>query len=350
MRIRNIQRFTAVVVMAVTLLAFLCAVIYIAGNVSAGASAASAPESTRGKTVEEMLGASGEQEAPVYWNGKWYRRAADREAYLFIGVDNRGTTEDAKEQRGGGQSDVLLLLVIDHADASFRVLQLDRDTMTNVCVLGADGSVLDTKYLQLEFAHTYGDGMEKSSENTVRAVSDLLYGVTIDGYASLLMDSIPILNDMVGGVTVTIEDNLASIDATLIQGQTITLMGEHAMHFVHARRDVGDGSNTARMHRHRTYLRGFEQQLRASMADDPEFVLKLYASLRDYLVSDISSGVLSRVAQQCLQYENGGTLTLEGESRLGEKLMEFYPDEDALHEIVLDLFYEEAPEEVNSGE
>ena len=346
MKTRNTQRFAAILVATVTLLALLCAAVYVAGN----ASAASVPESTRGKTVEEMLGASDEQEAPVYWNGKWYRRAADREAYLFIGVDNRGTTEAAKEQGGGGQSDVLLLLVIDHADASFRVLQFDRDTMTNVPVLNVGGEVVGSRYMQLALSHSYGDGMEQSGENTVRAVSNLLYGVPIDGYASLLMDSIPILNDMVGGVTVTVEDDLTSVDAALVQGETVTLMGEHAMHFVHARRDVGDGTNIARMRRHRTYLRGFEQQLRASMADDPEFVLKLYASLKDYLVTDISSGVLSRAAQQCLQYENGGTLTIEGESRQGEKLMEFYPDEDALRELVLDLFYEEVSGSEISGE
>lgn len=350
MRTKNTQRFAAVLIAAVTLLALLCAMVYFAGIAGASAGAASVPESTRGKTVEEMLGASGEQEAPVYWNGKWYRCAADREAYLFIGVDHRGTMEEANEWSGGGQADVILLLVIDHADASFRVLQFDRDTMMNVPVLNVGGDVVGSRYMQLALSHSYGDGMEQSGENTVRAVSDLLYGVPIDGYASLLMDSIPILNDMVGGVTVTVEDDLTSVDATLVQGQTVTLMGEHAMQFVHARRAVGDGTNIARMRRHRMYLHGFEQQLRASMEDDPEFVLKLYAALKDYLVTDISSGVLSRAAQQCLQYENGGTLTPEGESRQGEKLMEFYPDEDALHALVLDLFYEEIPEQANSGE
>lgn len=348
MKTKNAQRFAAAVVAAATLLTLACAALYLAQKAEAGA--APAPESARGKTVEEMLGAQDAQEAPVYWNGKWYRRAADREAWLFIGVDKKGTLQEAREQYGGGQSDVLLLLVMDHASASFRVVQFDRDTMANIPVLSVDGSVIDTKYQQLEFAHTYGDGMEQSGENTVRAVSGLLYGVPIDGYAALLMDSIPILNDMVGGVTVTVEEDLTAVDAALVQGQTVTLKGEHAMHFVHARRGVGDGSNTARMRRHRAYLHGFGQQLHASMANDPEFVLKLYASLLEYLVTDLSGGELSRIAQQCQTYENAGLLTPEGESRLGEKLMEFYPDETALRALVLELFYEEVPGEASSGQ
>lgn len=341
------QRWAALLVVAVTALAFFCAAAYWTGNAAAPQSAP-LPESERGKTVEEMLGGDEGQEAPIYWDGKWYQRAQDREAYLFIGVDNKGDLEEAEDTLGGGQSDVLLLLVIDHAKASYRVLQLDRDTMTQVTMIGFavgghSGSELGTKYMQLEFAHTYGDGREQSGENTVRAVSGLLYGAPIDGYAALLMDSIPLLNDMVGGVTVTVEDDLTALDPVLVQGQTVTLHGDEAMHFVRARRGVSDGTNISRMRRHRTYLHGFEQQLRAKIAEDPQFVLELYAGLSDYLVTDISSGTLSRVAQQCGGYENGGTLTLEGESRLGEKLMEFYPDETALRALVLDLFYEEAP-------
>ena len=347
MKTRRNQRWTALLVTAVTALALVCAAAYWAGN-AATPQPVSQPESERGKTVEEMLGASDAQEAPVYWEGKWYWRAAEREAYLFIGVDNKGDLEEARKQFGGGQSDVLLLLVVDHAKATFRVLQLDRDTMTQVPVIGfgvggSAGNVLGTEYMQLEFAHTYGDGREQSGENTVDAVSGLLYGAPIDGYAALLMDAIPILNDMVGGVTVTVEDDLTAMDATLVQGRTVTLYGEQAMHFVHARRGVGDGSNVARMRRHRAYLHGFEQQLRARTAENPQFVLELYAALSDNLITDISSGTLSRIAQQCQGYENSGTLTLEGESRLGEKLMEFYPDENALRGLVLDLFYEETP-------
>ena len=39
------------------------------------------------RTVEELLGLGGKQEAPVYFNGRQYRKNTDIKAYLFMGVD-----------------------------------------------------------------------------------------------------------------------------------------------------------------------------------------------------------------------------------------------------------------------
>lgn len=309
-----------------------------------------APDTSRGKTVEEMMGLTDGGEAPVFFDGKWYQRAKGVEAYLFMGVDRTGPVKESEIMNRGGYADVQLLLVLDNTNKRFRVFQLDRDTMTDVYTLAADHSIFGVEYQQLCMAHVYGDGLESSAENTVRTLSNLLYGVPIDGYASLQMDSIAILNDMVGGVTVTIEDDLTPEDPTLIQGETITLMGEQAFHYVHARMIVGDGLNTSRMRRHRTYLNGFEEQLKAQMAADQKFVMKMYDALQDYLITDIGSGVLTRVAQQCLEYENGGVITVKGEHKIGKhEWMEFYPDEDDLRRIVLDLFYEEVPAGQNAG-
>lgn len=42
--------------------------------------------------------------------------------------------------------------------------------------------------------------MEQSCENTVDAVSNMLYGIQIEGYLCLNMDSIKVLNHLAGGV------------------------------------------------------------------------------------------------------------------------------------------------------
>lgn len=305
-----------------------------------------APDTSRGKTAEEMMGLTEGGEAPVFFDGKWYQKAKDVEAYLFMGVDRQGEADDVGMFRAGGQADVQLLMVIDNANERFRVFQLDRNTMVDMDILSLSYEKISTVSQQLALAYSYGDGVEKSCENNIKSVSNFLYGIPIDGYAALKMDSIEILNDMVGGVTVTIEDDLTPEDPTLIQGETIKLQGKQAFHFVHARMTVGDGKNTSRMRRHRAFLHGFEEQLRASMEADPEFVLKLYAALQDYLVTDMGSGVIAQIAQQCQNYENGGVLTVAGETVIGKnEWEEFYPDENDLRRIVLDLFYEEIPEQ-----
>lgn len=295
----------------------------------------------RGKTVEEILGLGEDEEAPVNFDGKWYIRRPDVESYLLIGVDREGEAQDSGSYNGGGQADVLLLLVVDNGASSFRVLQLNRDTMADVEVLGVRGDVTGTEYQQLALAHHYGNGLEKSCENTVRAVSRLLYGMKIDGYAAIQFEAFPILNDRVGGVTVTVEDDFSAVDPTLVQGETVTLKGEQALHFIRIRHQVGDGSNLERMGRHRAYLSGFDAAFTAAMEQNQELPLKLYAAVSDYLVTDMGSGTVAELARRCQGYENGGVITVDGEAKLGERYMEFYPDEDSLRRAVLELFYQE---------
>ena len=57
------------------------------------------------------------------------------------------------------------------------------------------------------------------------------------------MDEIAQLNHVIGGATVTIEDDFSQIDPTLVKGETITLSDEQAYSFLHARLNVGDEEN-----------------------------------------------------------------------------------------------------------
>ena len=294
-------------------------------------------ESTPGKTVEEML--AQEDSPPVFHNGRWYSKRTDVEAYLLIGVDRSGEAVSSGSYNGGGQADMLMLLVVDRGEERFSLLQINRDTMTDVDVLGLNGEKVGTQVEQITLAYSYADGLERSGENTVRAVSRLLYDIDIDGYAAVGLDAIPIVNDKVGGVSVTIEDDFSQVDPTLIQGKTLTLTGQQALHYVRNRFFVGQSTNVGRMERHRQYFQGLLQRLKEQ--EDPQFFLELYEAVRPYLVTDMGSGTVSALAQTCREYENGGILTLPGQAEMGEEFVEFYPDEIGVKEIVLELFYQE---------
>ena len=69
--------------------------------------------------------------------------------------------------------------------------------------------------------HGYGDGMELSCERSVAAVSRLFYNLPISGYAAINMGAIPALNDAVGGVQVTVLDDVIypEYDMDLHQGR-----------------------------------------------------------------------------------------------------------------------------------
>lgn len=55
------------------------------------------------------------------------------------------------------------------------------------------GNPIGTETKQLTLAYAFGDGREKSCELTVGALSKLLFGLQIDGYFAVNMDSIPYL-------------------------------------------------------------------------------------------------------------------------------------------------------------
>ena len=284
--------------------------------------------------------------ALVLYEGTWYAPRSDVETVLVLGLD-RSEREGIGMTGSYAQSDLMLLLEIDRTSETCRVIHLNRDTMATIQDFDRYGRPAGTYTAQLTLAYAHAQAYTGNDTtacmSAVKAVSELLYGVKIDGYAAIQMEAIPILNDMVGGVTVTIEDDFSLVDPTLVQGETVTLKGEQAFHFIHDRYDVADGSNLSRMGRHRAYMHGFDEAFTAAAKEDRELVLKMYDAAHSYLVTDMGSKSITNLAEQCLGYENGGVVTMEGEAKLGETFMEFYPDEAGLRQTVLDLFYTEIP-------
>lgn len=261
--------------------------------------------------------------------------------YLFMGVDASGKAETQEEYDGTGQCDVLELVVIDQNADTYATLPINRDTITEVKSLRSDGSYIGTSEIQISLAHANGDGMEISCENTVDAVSNLLYGQTIDGYAALNMDSVSIINGMVGGVTVTVEDDFSQVDPSLKMGETITLTDSQALSFVRGRSSVGDGTNENRMKRQQQYLDSLRPILEEKAAADEGFVLDLYDALGDYMVTSLTGKDCSKLAKAMLSNEYLGEFQIEGTSAVGRlDYKEFTVDEDSLRDVVIDLFYE----------
>ena len=82
------------------------------------------------------------------------------------------------------------------------------------------------------------------------------------------------MNDMVGGVTVTIEDDFSEVDPTLKMGETVTLMGEHAENYVRQRKEVADGRNESRMQRQSSYEEAFKPAFRRNVMRTTSFRLR----------------------------------------------------------------------------
>ena len=180
--------------------------------------------------------------------------------------------------------------------------------------------------------------MEDSCENTRKTISNLLYGLKIDHYFAINMDAIGILNDAVGGVTVEITDDFTELDPAMVKGM-YTLKGEQARTFVQSRKSIGDGLNLSRMRRQEEYMRGFVSALMEKMEQDDTVILKAYEDTADYTVTDCTAAALSRLAEDFEEYRLGSIFSVKGENTLGAEYMEFYADEEALDQLILELFY-----------
>lgn len=299
-----------------------------------------------GNMVDSQQMNTGKKEAAattdtVTINGVKCKPNWDIETYLFIGEDSKGVKTRKTEADGTGQSDVLELLVIDTKNNTYHKLPINRDTITDVKSLDDDGSYLATTKTQIALAHANGDGMELSCENTVDAVSNLFYGIRIDGYICLNMDSIKVLNHLAGGVPVTIEDDFSQSDTSLVKGQTVTLTDDQAMHYVHDRMNVGDGTNECRMRRQKAYIDALFPLYKAKLQENSGFINDFYNQLSDYMVTDMSVGEMGNVANMILNSEDKGELSIKGTNAVAKDdgFNEFTMDETSRGDVAMELFF-----------
>lgn len=268
-----------------------------------------------------------------------YELNKDIETLLVIGLDKFDEDVDTSSYSNDQQADFLMLFVLDNQNKTCKALHINRDTMTEMNVLGVGGQEIGKITQQIALSHTYGNGQNVSCRNTAKAVSNLLQGIKVNHYVSVTMDAVPVYNDLVGGVTVEVLDDFTGIDDTLVKGEKVTLMGNHALVYVRNRYGMEDSTNSHRMIRQKQYIEELYKLTREKVQKDEGFILTAWEELAQYTVSDCYEQDLLELYEKVSEYEYLGTEQIEGESVVGERFMEFYPDEDALKELVIKTFY-----------
>lgn len=300
-------------------------------------------KNTAQETAEADSGPEIQGEVELY--GDTYTYDHEIESWLVIGTDGRGTGTPGVKGYRGDMADFLVLAVFDKTDDNYGFLQIDRDTITRISILTVEGKENAFADAQLCMAHKYGGNPERNCENTMKAVSDMLGGVKIDGYYSISIDHIPELNHAVGGVEVTVRDDFSKMDPSLKMGETILLSDSQAENYVRGRMEVADGSNANRMARQREYVQGLFDKMMARSAEDPAFMEQIYQDMEDYAVASLTGRDLSRLMKRVKEGENRGLFQMEGTSTMGKALSdgedhaEFYPDQDSVVEIMTKLYH-----------
>ena len=257
---------------------------------------------------------------------------------LVMGIDKYGPVEKSDVYNNTGASDMNMVLIFDEVNEVCNILHLNRDTMVEMPVLGIGGKPAGTYYGQLALAHTFGTGLSDSCENVRKTASDFLYGIEIDYYVAMHMDAIAILNDAVGGVTVNVTEDFSSVDPAIGMGE-VKLMGEHAIHYVRTRKEIGDQKNISRIQRQQKYLDGFVAAFREKQSSEYEWIINAYEQVQPYMVTDCSANAISGMVDRFSGYRINEVAIPEGQNVLGKEYFEFYVDAEKLDALILRLFY-----------
>ena len=280
------------------------------------------------------------EETQVEFQGETYRLRSNLTAILFLGIDQAAREPGEADGRSGGNADFLRLVVVDSNEKTVSQIQIDRDTVAMAPTLNLIGQRTDAQPMQIALSHSFGDGKNESCELTVEAVSGLLLDIPIPYFAALNLDGIEALNDFVGGVTVTVEDDFSGIDPAMVQGTSMRLTGKQAETFVRNRRDLPVGTNEARMARQQAYLTGMIEIIQENLKQDKEYIGRLFDALSPYLVTNLSRAQMVNTAWKARDYGQQPLRVIPGSRRIGGTgYAEFIPDEEALRQIILSVFY-----------
>ena len=274
--------------------------------------------------------------------GQVYPVKRGLQSVLLIGTDDMQENEKPDKVEAfynDALADFLLLMVFDHDRKTVTPFQINRDTVCDVPWISVNGLIGGYEPMPITMSHSFGSGKHDSSKNVVNAVTGLLSGAPVDHYFRFSMDTVPILNDLVGGVTVTLEEDLPDLGEKYVKGAVITLKGQEALRFVRTRRhDVVD-ANAQRMGRQRLYMNAFLNQARAKIENNPEFVVDAFDRIDRFLITDLTVENVSEYVNDFYQYEVLPIVTPTGSYSLSElSTARFQPDEASLWDCVHSTF------------
>ena len=293
----------------------------------------------------------------ITYKGKKYQYKEDMINILCLGIDIRQDNldewaqederaaegEEVERTRRAGQADAIFVLSLDTKNHTLDVIAVPRDIMVPVKKYSIAGEYAGTENLQITLQHAYGDGKEWSCELMEEAVSNLFYQLPINGYCSINMLAVPIINDAVGGVQVHIDEDLTLLNQEFMVGSDILLQGDAALDFVGGRDITVAQSSLARIGRQKEYLMSFAQAAKSAIGSDITLPVELYRTLSEYMVTDISVDEVTYLASEAIQCNISEDCLhiVDVDVQMGEKYEEYYVKEEELYQMIIDIFYEE---------
>lgn len=282
--------------------------------------------------VDESLFTELFDEADIYRDGKSYYYNDDLVNILILGVDQ----DQADNKEVEGQADAVYLLSADVNSHVVNVFCISRNTMVDMDILDLDGNPYGKERRQICLSYAYGRNDRQSSENTARSVSRLLMGVPINGYYTFHMDCIADLVTSVGGVEVSVSQDVAHLFPGYRVGDLVTLGKDNVLPYIRYREE----SNAPRLERQKVFITNFINQAKSAVKKNWSLPLDLYNKLAQKSVTDIGASSAVYLATQAVD-ATFNMINLPGTSGFDGQYETFDVDEDALYELVFTSFFRE---------
>lgn len=282
-----------------------------------------------------------DREDTILYGGKEYEYNEHLSNYLFMGIDTRETIEENQARAENGRADAIYLLSYDRVKGTAKAFAIPRDTMASVHAYSMDGTDLGLVEDHINMQYVYGDGKEESCRLMKEAVSNLMYGIPIQGYLALNMDGIPVAVSALKSVEVVVPNSsLELVDSKYKEGAKVTITEENAELFVRYRDTDIAQSAMMRMERQKAFMEAFMETARTKASNDTALVLNMYDSLKPYMVTSMGTDLFAQLLDA--SYESDDKIQdIPGEKVDGNEFDEYHINEEQLYELVLQHFYKE---------
>ncbi len=279
----------------------------------------------------------------ITYNGEKYEYNNRVTTVLYAGVDSTGKMEASAQYGDKARADSINLVVMDEKKEKMTVVSINRDTMTEIRRYSMTGNDQGLYTTHLGYAYTYGDGGEVSCESLCEAVSLLFGEVPVNRYVVTNQDSMTYINDLVGGVTVTVpNDDLSDQYPELYKGNQVTLDDSNIHDFLQHRDTDAEFSNEGRMERQRAYMSAYISKIKSLDENELENTWDSLDSMQEHLQTNITRNQYLKFIKliRKIDFSENDIIQLSGTDQEGEIHDEFYPDEAELKKLIIQLFYE----------
>jgi anionic cell wall polymer biosynthesis LytR-Cps2A-Psr (LCP) family protein len=276
----------------------------------------------------------------ISYHGKSYKYNTSIISILLLGIDK--TEKNPETENELGQSDAMGLLVFDRAKKQVKLISIPRDSITSIEKTDFDGESLGWEKDHINLAYAYGTDEKSGCMKAMRAVSKMMMDIPIARYGSMDLDSLKLLQDIVGTLQVKVpNDSLAKVNG-MKKGDVVKITKENVETFVRTRDTDKDYSAQDRLARQQAYYEAFYAKIKSMLEDDfEETVTKLYGFV-SRIVTNVSYQDIVTFGNMMLEYKytSDQNYVLPGKNGKDGDYDAYYLDQSSLKDMIVKIYYE----------